>query len=74
MWKTMFSTPGEVHSFLIGLFEALCPWPARVWLSGQRLNELLDEYHYYMAGRGLGFMALLFLLLGIAKLVLEVLL
>ena len=74
MGKDTFSTWEEVHAFLIGFFEVLCPWPARVWISGERLNELLAEYHYYMVGRGLGFVILLFILIGIAKLVTEVLL
>ncbi|MBW2673607.1 MAG: hypothetical protein JRD89_09375 [Deltaproteobacteria bacterium] len=70
----MFSTWKERHTFIIGFFEVLCPWPARTWLSGERLNELLSEYHYYMAGRGLGFISLLLILIGLAKLFKEVLL
>lgn len=68
----MFSTWKERHTFLIGFFEVLCPWPSRVWLSGDRLNELLAEYQYYMAGRALGFPVLLLILIGIAKLIKEV--
>lgn len=70
----LFDDPGEGHAFLIGFFEVLCPWPARTWLSGERLNELLSEYHYYMAGRGLGFPVLLLILIALAKLTKEVLL
>ena len=74
MIKNFLSTWEERHTFLIGFFEVLCPWPARVWISGERLNELPAEYHYYMVGRGLGFVILLFILIGIAKFILEVLL
>lgn len=71
--KTFLSTPEEWHALVVGFCEVLCPWPARVWMSGDRLNELLGEYHYYMAGRGLGLPALLFFLIGLAKLVKEIL-
>jgi hypothetical protein len=72
--ETLFSTPEEWHALLIGLCEVLCPWPPRTWLSGEAQDQLLKEYHYYMAGRALGFVALIFTLLGIAKFILEVLL
>lgn len=70
----MFSTWKERHTFLIGFFEVLCPWPSRVWLSGDRLNELLAEYHYYMIGRGLGWTVLLLIMIALTKLAKEVLL
>ena len=68
----MLSTWAERHTFLIGFFEVLCPWPARTWLSGGRLNELLSEYHYYLAGRAAGLPVLLLILTGLAKLIEEV--
>jgi hypothetical protein len=71
--KDFLNTPEEWHALVVGFFEVLCPWPARTWLSGGGLDQLLKEYHYYMTGRGLGFVALLLLLSGIAKFVLEVL-
>jgi len=61
-------TPDELHSFLIGFFEVLCPWPPRHHLTMAPMGDLLKEYHYYMAGRGLGFITLLLILLGIARL------
>jgi len=70
--KTLLSTPAEWHALVIGFFEVLCPWPPRTWLSGEALDQLLKEYHYYMTGRGLGFVALVLILLGMAKLILEV--
>lgn len=72
--KTFLSTPEEWHAFVIGFFEVLCPWPARTWASGRLLDILMEEYHYYMTGRGLGVIVLVFALLGIAKLIQEVLL
>jgi len=72
--KTLLNTPQEWHALVIGFCEVLCPWPSRTWLSGEALDQLLKEYHYYMAGRGAGFVALLFILIGIAKFALEVLL
>ena len=72
--KTLLSTSQEWHSLLIGFFEALCPWPPQYHLAMEQKDELRGEYHYYMAGRGVGFVALLLILIGIAKLVQEVLL
>jgi len=72
--KTLLSTPEEWHALLIGFFEVLCPWPSRYHLTMKPMGELLKEYHYYMAGRALGFVTLLLILIGLANLVLEVLL
>jgi hypothetical protein len=72
--KTFLNTPEEWHALAIGFFEVLCPWPARTWLSGPSLESLLKEYHYYMTGRGLGFVAFLFLLRGVVKFIMEVVL
>lgn len=70
--RTFLDTPQEWHASAIGFFEVLCPWPPRTWLSGPALEKLLGEYHYYMLGRGLGFVALLFLLCGIVKFIMEI--
>ena len=70
----MFSTWAERHAFLIGLFEVLCPWRAARPTSPKSQVEIDGEDHYYMAGRGIGFIALLRFLVEIAKLVKEVLL
>jgi len=72
--KTFLSTPEEWHALVIGFFEVLCPWPAQYKLIKSDLTPLIGEEHYYYAGRGLGFIALLFTLFGIAYLVKEVLL
>jgi hypothetical protein len=72
--RTFLNTPGEWHAFLIGFFEVLCPWASRTWLSGDSLEQLLKEYHYYLAGRGAGFIALLCVILLFSWLIKEVLL
>lgn len=72
--KTFLNTHQEWHALVIGFFESFCPWPSRYYLTGTPMGELKGEYHYYLAGRGLGFVALLILLALIAKLVKEVLL
>jgi hypothetical protein len=56
--KTFMNTPEEWHSFSIGFCEVLCPWPARIWFANPSASYLQDEYHYYMFGRALGFIAL----------------
>jgi len=37
-------------------------------------SPLMGEYHYYLAGRGIGFITLLLILIALAKLFKEVLL
>lgn len=72
--KTFLNTHQEWHAFVIGFFEVLCPWPSRYHLTMAPMDDLLKEFHYYMAGRGLGFVTLLLILIGFAKLAKEVLL
>lgn len=60
--KTLFDTPDERHAFIIGFGEALCPWPARQQLYGEVHKSILNDYHYYAAGRGCGLAALIFLI------------
>lgn len=47
-------TTDELHSFLIGLFEVLCPWPARYRITRQAEFTPHREHHYYLAGRWIG--------------------
>jgi len=70
----MFSTWAERHAFLIGYFKSVCPWPAARPICKESAKEIRGEYHYYVGGRALGFIALLFILFGIACLIKEVLL
>lgn len=63
----------ELHSLLIGFFEVLCPWPARYRIAKQQWDEVLEEYHYYLGGRALGFVTLVWVILGAAYFVEEVL-
>lgn len=72
--KTFLSTHQEWHAFLIGFFETLCPWKARQPLPERYVFPFSKEYHYYMAGRGAGFIALLLMIISLCKLAQEVLL
>ena len=63
----------ERHAFIIGFSETLCPWKPRFPMLMERGHCLDQEYHYYLAGRALGFITLLLILLGTTKLVKEVL-
>jgi len=72
--RTLLSTPEEWHALVIGFFEVLCPWPASLRAPTCRGAAISGEYHYYMAGRGIGFPVLSLILIGLAKLVKEVLL
>ena len=66
--STLFNTPPERHAFIIGLCEVLCPWPPRTWLNRKDHDAIQTEYHYYAAGRAVGFLVLLTLAAGIVKL------
>lgn len=70
--KTSLPSPREGHALLIGLFEVLCPWRPCLPICSKSKRELRGEYHYYLGGRVAGFVALVLLLLGIAKFILEV--
>jgi hypothetical protein len=72
--RTFLSTPEEWHSFVIGFFEVLCPWKPRIKLLTSVNNYLQGEYHYYSAGRGAGFIALLCVILLFSWLIKEMLL
>ncbi len=61
--KELFSTGEEWHTFLIGFFEVLCPWPPRH--STNSTNSINSEYHYYLGGRAMAVLAWL----AIAKLI-----
>jgi hypothetical protein len=58
----------ERHSFLIGLFETLCPWKPRYRITQEAEYKPDKEYHYYLGGRAVGFAALLALSVISAKL------
>jgi len=60
------NTTEELHSFVIGFFEVLCPWPAHCHC--ERSEAISKEYHYYVFGRGMAIIAWII----IAKIVQEV--
>jgi len=72
--STLFNTPSERHAFVVGFFEVLCPWKPRVPISPDYPFDIKDEYHYYLAGRGAGFIALWCVLIVVALIFKEVLL
>lgn len=53
--KEFMDEPEELHAFVIGLCEIICPWPPyRTAMSEARAKEIQDEYHYYVLGRATG--------------------
>ena len=72
--NTLFSTSNEIHAFIIGFFEVLCPWKAQYKDNLPVPSPLKGEEHYYLAGRALGFPVLLLILIALAKLAKELLL
>jgi hypothetical protein len=58
----------ELHSFFIGLFEVLCPWPPRHKLGPQAEYTPYTEYHWYLAGRAAGLPLLLLITGAITRL------
>ncbi len=67
-------TSDEIHSFVIGFAETFCPWEPRRGICPGDPSPLKGEYHYYLAGRGCGFISLLLILVGVIKLAKEVIL
>ena len=66
-------TSDELHAFVIGAAETFCPWEARYISSNQPPTPVKGEEHYYLAGRGFGFLALLLILIALCKLAKKVL-
>ena len=63
-WHEFMSTAQEWHAFAIGFFEVLCPWPPRWPVIDEDDNPphatrctLIQEYHYYLFGRGMAVIA-----------------
>ena len=54
-WHEFMNTPDELHAFVIGFFEVLCPWPPRCHC--EQSEAISKEYHYYHFGRGMGIIA-----------------
>jgi len=67
-------TMDELHAFVIGFFEVLCPWKPGHLMPMEYPSPLKGEYHYYLAGRGIGLVALILIVIGLCKLGKELLL
>jgi len=65
----VFDRPEEVHAFIIGLGETYAPWHAFYWLCSTEHDSITHEYHYYMAGRAVGFLLLIITITAAAVLV-----
>jgi len=72
--KTFMNSPDELHAFVIGFCEVLCPWPPRLGMLKkkadchcERSEAISKEYHYYLFGRGMAVIAWLI----IAKIIQE---
>ena len=61
-------TDEEKHCLLIGFMEVLCPWPSRYKVTEEAEFKPDVQHHYYLTGRGLGFIVLMFVLVAIVKL------
>ena len=59
--KFLGLTEDEIHAFAIGFFEVLCPWKPQHPMTAQAEFKPHREYHYYLAGRAVGIIGLLFL-------------
>ena len=55
--RNFLDTYQEWHALVEGFCEVMCPWPARHPLTGQLLDDLQADHHYYMFGRALGILA-----------------
>jgi len=65
--RHFLDTPEEWHALVNGFCEVLCPWPSRYRPSGELLNDLKGDHHYYVFGRAMGVIAWLI----IAKIIQE---
>lgn len=66
---SFMNTPEEWHAFVLGWAETACPWWARYRCTKQAEYTPRQEYHYYAFGRVLGFITLVLVATGLAKLV-----
>lgn len=72
--KTLLSTPAEWHALVIGFCVGFCPWIPKISPLDYYSPPLKGEEHYFVAGIVPGSIALLLILIGLAKLIKEVLL
>lgn len=72
--RTFLSTPQEWHALVIGFCVGFCPWLYKLLSLSIRKPPIKGEEHYFVTGIVPGFIALLYLLIGLAKLTKEVIL
>lgn len=66
--KTFMNTEEEFHAFVIGFFESIHFLKPFIKPTLESEFVIYGEYHYYIFGRALGFIALLFIILLLVKL------
>ena len=67
--KTFLNTHQEWHAYLIGFCVGFCPWIPELIQSANLRKLIKGEEHYFVAGAVPGFIALLLILIFLAKLV-----
>lgn len=68
-YKGLFSTDEERHAFVLGMAETACPWkPWREYKEGKAEFSPYFEYHYYLAGRCVGWPVAAIVVMGLVKL------
>lgn len=62
--REFLSTVDEIHSFVIGWCEIICPWSSRYKMPIEYKNPIKNEFHYYLFGRAMGMLSWIILLIG----------
>lgn len=68
-WKTFMDTADEFHAFAVGWSEVIAFWRPVFQRAEFTPVYILHEPHYYMFGRAIGFITILLILIGFAKLI-----
>jgi len=66
---SFINSPEEWHAFIIGWAEVACPWWARYRCTKAAEYTPEKEYHYYLTGRVVGFVMLVFFGIGMWKMI-----
>ena len=65
---TLLNNWDEWHAFVVGFCECFPPWKPFWEASSSYKEQLADEYHYYAAGRVVGFVILLAIIIAVVYL------